>query len=108
MSKRAKKQDTEYFPEENESKHKKAKLNAMQSDELRQFLAVNKEFIKSSIEQGLTPHVIAGMLNTKIGRPGAVSNTQISKWVYAQKKTKQVKPPSVSLKNGNLKASSCM
>jgi hypothetical protein len=110
MSKRNR--DNDEYIDESQSSKKKQKTNkkskaiskAMNKEESRGFLAENRDFILENHQKGLSPSTIAEMLSAKVNRPGAVTNRQITNFIYQKKKAGQVKTYPVSGKNNNLRA----
>jgi hypothetical protein len=68
------------------------------------FLDRNRDLILSHHQQGVKPAAIALMLSAQLKRPGAVTNKQVSNWLYQRKKSGKVKTRPVCSANGNLKA----
>lgn len=76
----------------------------MGKQEIQTFLDQHRNFIIDSHAKGIMPETIATMLCDEVKRPGAVTNRQISRWLYQRKKAGQLKTYPVSGANGNLRA----
>jgi hypothetical protein len=72
--------------------------------ETQSFLDQNAKVIREQHANGLKPANIAAILSNKLHRPGAVTNRQISNWLYQKKKSAELKTFPVSASNNNLRA----
>jgi hypothetical protein len=115
MGKKRKKDEDSYSEDEEDGKkptkkqrqNKKAAIaKSMNKDETKDFLNQHFKFIKEKAEDGVPPATIAEMLCVEVKRPGAVTNKQISNFVYQKKKAGQIQTYRVSGKNSNLRAKS--
>jgi hypothetical protein len=75
----------------------------MDKDEVRTFMANNHELIQREHTKGTQPETIAQMLCIIAKRPGAITNRQVSNYVYQRKKAGQFQTMPVSGKNSNMR-----
>jgi hypothetical protein len=78
----------------------------MGKDEVRTFMANNHDLIQREHSKGTTPETLAQMLSVIAKRPGAITNRQVSNYIYQKKKAGQFQTNSVSAKNANLRPNS--
>jgi hypothetical protein len=76
----------------------------MSKDDSKSFFQNNSQFVLDAYQQGSTPATIADMLSAKVKRPGAITNKQVSNFLYQKKKAGQLKTKPVSASNTNLRA----
>jgi hypothetical protein len=79
-------------------------MQPMSKEATRVFLDQYFDLIKRKVDLGWKPARIAEEVNINAGRPGAVSNRQISNWIYQRKKSGWLKTHPVSQANKNLRA----
>lgn len=98
--------EPEFQPTRKKSKSKKQNVIAtpMCKEETWKLLNDNHDFIKEKHDKGWMPMKIANALCIETGRPGAVTNKQISNWLYHKKKSGWLKTYPVSQANQNLRA----